>query len=162
MDESFIKESLTGFDAVWKRVTGGHETADKAEVYSEEDILKELIQDENCAAQYASSLARMFQGDGRAVLLRHAADAKRHSRRLRAEYFIRTGVSYSQENNCQGVSGKLSSLRQALLQAGLRAEKYDFAAEHTSSLELRQAYQAFAADTRRCAQETRALLIESF
>lgn len=160
MDDDLIKDSLTGFDDVWKRVTGS--SAPLSEAYSEETMLRELIHSETCAAQYAAALARMFQGDGRAVLVRHAADAKRHGRRLRAEYYIRTGVSPAPMDNCQGVSGKLASLRSALLDADALAERYDHAGSHTDSEELRQVYQTFAADARRRAQETRALLIENF
>ena len=161
MDDDLIKDSLTGFDDVWKRVTGG-QTPPQEAVYSEESTLSDLIHSEVCAARYAAALARMFQGDSRAVLQRHAADAKRHARRLRAEYFIRTGVTLGPADNCQGVSGKLASLRTALLQADERTTQYEQAAERTDSPELRQVYQTFAADARRHTQETRALLIESF
>ena len=162
MDENLIKDSLTGFDAVWTRVTGMGQTPPAETVYSEDETLKQLIYDEICAAQCAAALARMFQGDGRAVLLRHAADAKRRSRRLRAEYFIRTGLTCEPPDNCRGASGKLASLRAALLQANQRAERYAQAAERSDSPELRQVYRTFAADAIQHAQETRALLIDSF
>lgn len=161
MDE-MIKDSLDGFDSVWQRVTGRADTTQQPHTYSQEDALLGLIHDETCAAFYASSLARMFQGDGRTLLLRHAADAKRHLRRLRAEYFITTGVTSGTNEDCRSVTGKLASLRSAFLQAAELAERYEACAGQSENAELREVFTAFAADERRHAQEIRALLIESF
>ena len=163
MDNDLIKESLKDFDGVWQRVTG---TAPRLpphpEPWSEEDSLREMIREEDCAAQYAASLARLFQSDSRAVLMRHAGEAKRHARRLRAEYFIRTGLTAPQTYGCQGVTGKLASLRDALLQEDRRAAMYDSAAEHTERAELRHLYKLFAGDARRHGRESRGLLVECF
>ena len=161
MDNDWIKQSLAGFDTVWQRVAGDHGPPHE-EVYSEENVLRKLIHSEICAARQASSLARMFQGDGRAILLRHAADAKRHIRRLRAEYFIHTGICPDRDSDCQEPCGKLASLRAALFQTNERADMYTQAAKQTESAELRQMYETFACDAMRHAREIRALLIESF
>lgn len=161
--EELIKESLEGFDGVWQRVTGRDgPPADRTGAYDEEDALLRLIHQEACAAVYAGSLAKMLQGDGRALLLRHAAEAKRHLRRLRAEYFIATGVADGGNEDCRSVTGKLASLRTAFLQAEELAAQYDSAAAHTSCPALREVFAAFADETRRRARETRSLLIESF
>ena len=167
MDE-MIKDSLEGFDTLWQRVTG--RDAAQAEpdavpdkrTYSQEDTLLGLIHDETCAALGASSLARMLQGDGRAVFLRHAADAKRHLRRLRAEYFITTGVTGGSNEDCRNTAGKLAAMRALFLQAEELAGRYEKAAEMADSAQLREVYLAFAEDVHRRAQETRSLLIESF
>ena len=162
--DDLIKESLAGFDAVWQRVTGRDETGDRPpeRTYPPEGPLPDLIRDELCAAACTAALARMFQGSGRALLLRHAADAKRHLRRLRAEYFIATGQTGCSGGDCRTVAGKLTSLRQLFLQAVRMAGRYEQAAACTDGAELRQALDAFAADERRRAQETRSLLVELF
>lgn len=165
MDE-MINESLAGFDSVWQRVTGKNdceaENCPAAGTYSEEDTLLGLIHDETCAAFQSTALARMFQGDGRATLMRHANQAKRHLRRLRAEYFIATGITGGSNEDCRAVNGKLASLRSLFLQAGELAERYEKAADQTESEALREVFLTFAADERHRAQEIRALLIESF
>ncbi len=160
--DNIIKESLTGFEDVWQRVTGRDTPQPPESAYSQEDSLLLLIHEEICAAAGATALARMFQGDGRALLLRHAADAKRHLRRLRAEYFITTGLTAASNGDCRAVGGKLASLRDAFLAAGQLAGRYEMAAGQTDCPELAEAFGAFAADERRRAQELRALLIDSF
>ena len=164
MDE-MINESLAGFDSVWQRVTAKHdcplESCPAAGTYSEEDTLLGLIHDETCAAVQSTALARMFQSDGRAMLTGHANQAKRHLKRLRAEYFIATGITGGSNEDCRAVNGKLASLRSLFLQAGDLAERYEKAAEQTESETLREVFLTFAADAHHRAQELRALLIES-
>lgn len=155
VNESILK-SLAGFDSVWRRVTG------EDTLFSEEETLKGFIRDELGAAAFYTSLARMFQGTGRTLLLSHAGDAKRHVRRLRAEYFIRTGLSYAPSDGGRGVGGKLASLRQALERENSLALAYEKAAAQTASPELREVYEAFSADAKAHAQSNRALLIDSF
>ncbi len=164
MDDNRIKDSLAGFNAVWRRVTGTEEARPdgRTPLYDEEDALARFIRDELCAASHTASLARMFQGSRRAVLLRHAAEASRHARHLRAEYFIRTGAMPEPGGGCRRANGKLASLRAILLQDRRMADGYENAAYAAGSAELRQLYQTFAADARRQAQEIRILLIESF
>lgn len=165
MDDDMIKESLDSFPAVWQRVTCRESIAagqPPAPAFDEDEALRIFLHDETCTANSAASLSRQFQGDGRAMLQRHAADAKRRLRRLRAEYFIRTGATPPALDDCPGVTGKMASLRAMFLRSNDIAERYAQAAEQTGSPELRELYGAFAADERRCAQELRALLIESF
>ncbi len=163
MDE-MLKESLDGFDSLWQRVTRRPENAPPPPpgAGSQEDVLLGLIHEETCAAAYAAALARMFSGDSRAMLQKHAAGAKHHLRRLRAEYYIATGVSGGTNEDCRALAGKLPGLRAVLLQARDLADRYERAADRADSPELKEALLAFAADERRQARELRSLLIESF
>lgn len=168
MDDALIQESLAGFDSVWQRVArrgDGPETPNTpvgAKTYSQEDALLGFIHEETCAAASASSLARMFQGDGRAVLQRQAVAAQRHLRRLRAEYFILTGVTCGANEDCRSTNGKLASLRSFYLQACELAERYTQAAEKAGDEALQGIFLAFAEDEHRHAQEARSLLIDNF
>ena len=161
--DDMLTESLAGFDAVWQRVTGreGPAAAPAAPV-PRPDTLLDLMRAEVCAAACASALARSFPAGGRAVLLRHAADARRHLRRLQAEYFIAAGVQGVPGGDCPAPAGKLAALRALFLQAEDMAGRYGQAAAQTDCDALQQALSAFAADERCRAQELRALLVESF
>lgn len=161
--DDMIQQSLEGFDSLWRRVSCPEDAPPRAAgMLSQEDALLGLIHDETCAAASAEVLARMFQGAARTTLLRHAAEARRHLRRLRAEYFIATGVPGGTNEDCRAPGGRLSALRSALLQAGDMADRYAAAAERTDCPALGEALAAFAADERRRAGELRSLVIGSF
>jgi len=169
MDEQDILKSLAGFEEVWKRVTAAGPTAEEkapkpaaAGPPSEEETLKRLIEDETCGAAYYNSVSRMFQGKARTMLLSHAADGKRHARRLQAEYFIRTGESYAPSGVCEPVSDRMSSLRTALRREQAGAAAYQSAAERTTAPELREVYLHSAADEQRHAREDRELILDNF
>ena len=165
MDES-IRESLAGFDAVWQRVAGldstPERTPDRQRADPLEDHLAHFIHEETCAAVWAAALARLFGGEARTVLLRQAADARRHLKRLRAEYFIAAGVPAGGNQDCRDISGKLASLRTVYLQARDRAADYEEQAERAPSPELREMFAAFAGDEARHAREARRLILASF
>ena len=161
--DDMLKESLDGFDTLWQRVSGGAKTPpESAGTYSLEDTLLGLIHGETCAGAASIALARLFPGDDRAVLRRHADEARRHMRRLRAEYFIATGVTAGSNEDCRALDGKLPALRTALLQAGQMAEKYENAAQRQDCAQLREVFAAFAADEQRRARELRSLIIGNF
>lgn len=164
--DDMIKESLDGFPDLWKRVScqpqSPPEQEAKADTYSQEDTLLGLIHDETCTGVYAAALARMCPADGRAVLQRHAAQARRHLRRLRAEYFLATGVTGGCNEDCRAMGDKLPALRAEFLRAGDMAERYEQAAERADSPELRDVFTSFAADERCRARELRSLVIGSF
>ncbi|MCC8357169.1 MAG: hypothetical protein LJU34_04880, partial [Oscillospiraceae bacterium] len=149
IDES-IRESLAGFAAVWQRVAGAERPAGQAEEtapiprFREEQAMESFIQAELCAAAFDKALARMFQSKGRAVLLAQAEDAMRRARRLRAEYFIRTGVTYTPENHGPSVGGKLASLREAMLREARLAQDYTQAAAQTTAPETQTLYTEYA------------------
>lgn len=161
--DDMLKESLEGFESLWQRVSCQQERPEgPADTFSTEDMLLTFIHDETCAAARAAALARMVQGDGRTALLRHAAEAKRHLRRLRAEYFILTGGTGAANQDCRPLSSRLPALRTELLQAGDMAARYGMAAEKTDEAPLREVFAAFAEDERCRARELRTLIIGSF
>ena len=169
MDEQDILKSLAGFEEVWKRVTAAGPTAEEkapkeapSGPSSEEETLKRLIEDEIRDAAYYTFASRMFQGKARTMLLYHAADEKRHARRLQAEYFIRTGESYAPSCVCEPTADRMTSLRAALLREQAGAAAYQSAAERTAAPELREVYLHNAADEQRHAREDRELILEKF
>ena len=160
--EQMLKESLDNFDAVWQRVTCPATPPEaRQETASLEDILLGFIHDETCAAAYTAALARLFTGEGRTVLMRQAADARRHLKRLRAEHYIVAGAPAGGNQDCRGIAGKLASLRTVYLQAQDRAGRYSREAERAPD-EIRPLFSAFAEEERRHAREARALLVDSF
>lgn len=152
------RKIMEDFDDLWARVTAKPPQA----IFDEDETLREFIKAELCAAYFDSTLARMCQNPGRAMLSAHANAAKLRARRLRGEYFIRTGVSYAPKDNCRGVTGKLASLRMALERDIAMSQSYAAAGEKTALPELRQLYTAFAAERQNAAKETRALILDSF
>lgn len=164
--DSQIMESISGFDALWQRVTGREEPerrGDTAEsTYTLADALRRLIREQACAAAGAAALARLMQGEGRAVLARQAAEGRRQLRRLQAEHYILTGVSASPTGDCPTTAGRLSSLREAFLRAGRLAQLYGQAAHLADSAELAQTLEGFAAAEQGRARQLRALLVENF
>lgn len=175
--DDILKDSLSDFDAVWRRVTGqsageggaggdmpsscaGPAGPEKAP--PPEDTLLALLRGEICAGACAGALARYFPADGRAVLQRMAAGSRRRLRRLRAERFIATGADGGDHVDCGGPSGKLASLRDIYLRFAALAEGYTAAAEKAADPDLRDAFAAFAGEARCSAREARALLIDSF
>ena len=152
------RKIMEGFDALWERVSAKPSQA----LFDEDETLREFIKSELCTASFDSALARMLQNPGRAAFSAHASAAKLRARRLRGEYFIRTGVSYTPKEPCQGVTGKLASLRMALERDIGMAKSYAAAAEKTALPELGQLYTAFAAERKNAAKETRSLILDSF
>ena len=167
--DDLIRESMEGFDDVWRRVTGRPEV-DQAPTPSScppgictpEDTLSGLIDQEACAAFQSAALARMCQGDGRTILMRHAAEAKRRLRRLRAEQFIAEGQAVAGRKRCPMPDEKLIALRSLYLRASALGEAHEKAAGLASDPVLAEVFKAFAEENRRRAKELRALLVESF
>lgn len=152
------REIMADFDNLWARVTARPPQA----VFDEDETLREFIKSELCTAYFDSALARMCPNPGRAMLSAHANAAKLRARRLRGEYFIRTGVSFAPKDDCRGVAGKLASLRMALERDTAMAQSYAAAGEKTALPELRQLYTAFSSERQNAAKETRALILDSF
>ncbi len=164
--DDLIRESMDGFQDVWRRVTArpgpAEETPDPDQPHTCRDPLPALIREEARAAFESGALARMLQGDGRALLTRHAAEGNRRLRRLRAEYFIATGRTSREDGRHPMPAGKLDCLRELYLRTCGLADGYEQAAGRTGDPVLRELYSAFADDSRRRAKELRALLIASF
>lgn len=152
------RKIMDSFDELWARVSAKPPQA----IFDEDETLREFIRSELCTASFDSALARMLQNPGRATLSAHANAAKLRARRLRGEYFIRSGVSYTPKEPCRGVTGKLASLRMALERDIALAKSYASAAEQTAQPELGQLYTAFAAERQNAAKETRLLILDSF
>ncbi len=165
MDDELLRESLAGFDALWRRVTGQEE--DRPDDNTPEDgrplegALPRLISEEACAAAQTAALARLYQGESRSLLTRLSAEARRHLRRLRAEYYILTGADAGTAADCRPAGGKLASLRQIYLRAERLALLYERAAGLADG-PARDALGELAEDERRAARQLRALLVASF
>ncbi len=149
---------LAGFDTLWRRVSDTPPRGSE----SEEDRLLGFLREECCAAAFYTALSRMFQNPGRTQLMNRATEAKRRARRLRAEYFIRTGLSCEAPRDCPGTGGKLASLRTALKTEYRLAEAYAQAAEKSSCPIQRELYQCYARESAAQAQTNRALLLDCF
>ena len=165
--DDLIKESMEGFDQLWQRVTGtGEAQAQQApareRTYDWEDALLGFIHEEACAALLSASLARMSLGDAKAVLSRHAGEAKMRLRRLRAEHFIAAGVEDGGNEQCRAPEGRLACLRGLYLQAQDLAGRYEKAAGAVADPALGEVLSAFADASRRRVRELRALLVASF
>ena len=161
--DDLIRESMEGFDDVWRRVAGKQEAEQPpAPEPCEQDPLPALIRREACAAAQSAALARMCQGDGRTILTRHAVEAKRRLRRLRAEQFIAAGHADAGDGPCPMPDGKLAALRALYLGALAVGGEYEKAAKLAADPALAELFTAFAGDSRRRAKELRALLVESF
>ncbi|MCD8322081.1 MAG: hypothetical protein LUC89_04255 [Oscillospiraceae bacterium] len=167
IDQS-IQESLAGFETLWRRVSGAEQPKNQAEEAKsaprlrEEQTMETFIQAELCAAAFDKALARMLQGKERAVLLAQAEDAGRRAGRLRAEYFICTGTSYTAENIRQPIPGKLAALRAALLREERLMQDYTQAAGQTAAPVLQTLYTAHANGSAAHAQALRNLLTRAF
>ena len=149
---------LAGFEKLWNRVSGRHsETHD-----TEEERLLKFIREECSAAAFYSALSRMFQNPARSQLMARAADAKRRSRRLRAEYFILAGLTCDVPRDCPGTGGKLASLRAALETEQRLSTAYAEAAEKTPCPILKELYHCFSRESATHAQTNRALLLDCF
>ncbi len=151
-----LQETITGFDAVWRRVKGG------AAAPSEDESLCLLIRGEQCSAVYDACLARMFQGTARSLLQTHANNASARARRLGAEYFIRTGLCSTPEEECHPCGRRLIALRTAMEKDSAAAEAYRAAARDTSCAELEAIYQRFAEARCAAAQDKRGIILRCF
>ena len=165
--DDLIRESMEGFDTLWQRVTGGAQQTEEhpsaqEHTYDWEDVLLGFIHEESCAAGLSAALARMSQGDARAVLARQAGEAKTRLRRLRAEHFIAAGVEDGGNEQCRAPAGRLASLRGLYLQAQDLAARYEKAAGAVADPALGEVFSAFADASRRRARELRDLLVASF
>ena len=160
--DDLIRESMDGFDEVWRRVTGRPGTGCVGKAPAAEEILTALIQAEACAAQMSAALARICQGQARQVLARHAAGAKARLRRLRAEYFIAAGAAAPVPGPCPVTEGRQAALRRLYLDAAALADRYEQAAGEAEDEALKEVLAAFTRESRVRAKELRALLVESF
>lgn len=161
--DDLIRESMDGFDEVWRRVTGKPGTGCAGRTYATEDILAPLIAGEAGTAYQSAALARACQGRARQVLSRHANRAKVRLRRLRAEYFIAAGVTAPETAPATPAGeGPRTALRRLWLDAAALADRYEKAAGEAKDAALKEVLDAFAGESRTRARELRALLTATF
>ena len=161
--DSDIMQSLSGFDALWQRVTGREapeQSAPAERTYALDDALAQLIDEQARAVSRAAALSRLTQGEGRAALGRQAAEGR--LRRLRAEYYILTGLNAPAGPEQAPVTDRRGGLRDAFLQAERLAQLYGQAAGLADCPELARALNEFAAGEQARARQLRALLVECF
>jgi hypothetical protein len=151
-----IRQSLSGFDGVWQRVTATQDS------FSEEAALQSLIQDTWQLARRYTSLTRQFSSADRATISAHAAQCASQAQRLRAEYFIVTGQVYTPAPTQTVPGGRLDRLRQQMLDALTLAQRCEKAATQTKYEALSEQYKLFSAQLHVMAQEDRQLLIHAF
>ena len=160
--DDLIRESMDGFDEVWRRVTGKSGTGCTERTYTTEDMLAPLIAGEAYAAQMSAALARVCQGQARQTLSRHAAGAKARLRRLRAEYFIAGGAAAPAPGPCPMTEGRQAALRRLFLDAVALADRYEKAAGAAADAALKEALDTFARESELRARELRVLLVACF
>lgn len=153
-----LYSSLNAFPELWKRVT---EMPPK-NTFSNEATLEHFIREEYCTSQFYASLAYMFPNKSRTELISRSNDAKRRLRRLRAEYFIRTGVTLTPSDKCPAVTGKLASLRSVMARQRETAAEYERASSMTDCPILRELFRTYGKELSAAAALDRALLIENF
>jgi hypothetical protein len=106
------------FDAVWRRVKPESAVITPAPAlpnYHSEDKeaarLRELMTQEACDARFYGALAARCSGYMRRVLSRLSAEEFCHLKRLRAQYFILTGQSFTPPNACPVIYSVHDALR---------------------------------------------------
>ena len=160
--DDLIRESMDGFDEVWRRVTARPGTGCTERTYAPEDMLAPLLAGEACAAKVSAALARACRGEARQVLTGHAGRANVRLRRLRAEYFLAAGTAAPEPGPCPMPEGRQAALRRLWLDAGVLADRYEKAAGEADDADLKEVLAAFARESKVRARELRTLLVASF
>ena len=158
--------ALSGFDAVWTRVSGTEAPERKPPQGPPSPDgacrMRELSKQEEQAAAYDRALAALFRGWERGVLLRHAQSALRRSARLRAEAFLLDGRRCASGASCPRLCGTLSALRDSMLRDETAAEGYEREAKINDCAPVRELLECFAGERRQAAKEKRELIVRSF
>lgn len=128
MDDTSIKNSLSGFETVWQRVGAGTQAgnaaaASESAAAGEEERLRAFMLSAAGASTLYSSLARRFRGAA-PVLERLAAEERAQLRALTLEYYLLTGDSFTPRVQPVGTDGLLSTLRAAWLAEGRSEQSY--------------------------------------
>lgn len=139
------------FDAVWQRVRPDLAASAPAPVKpgchaedKEAARLRELMTQEAYDARFYGALAAKCSGHMRRVLSRLSADELCHLRRLRAQYFILTGKSYTPPNTCPVVHSVPDALRRRYSGEKDGAAAYKADAENTRDENLKDTYLALS------------------
>ena len=153
-----MRETLSGFDGVWKRVSV--ETQPKASESGGrlEDIIRSLSE----AARFDRALARRTGGACRSVMLRSASEAARMACRLRAEDFIASGKKYCEEVAEPEIRCPIDALRTSMRRDIRAVELLDSAAGRSDDPCLSRLYRSHACRLRRIAAEKRRVILHCF
>lgn len=126
MDDTSIKDSLSGFEEVWQRVGGGPDPENAAvsdAAPGEAERLRAfMVSAANAAVQY-SSLARRFKSAA-SLLNLLAAEERSHLRALSLEYYLLTGDTFIPKPGVPETDGLLSILRRAWQAEGRSEQSY--------------------------------------
>lgn len=145
-------DALSGFDGVWRRVTGGAESSaptDLCALADKASRLKELY----CAlARRCPSASARFS--------RMAAQEEALIRRLNAENFLQVGCCCTPGRACALVSGNLCALRCAYLASCELADGLNAAASGSCG-ELCTALKELSCAERRRSRELRQLILRA-
>lgn len=144
------------FDAVWRRVklesavlTPAPAKPDRYTEDEEAARLLELMTQEACDARFYGALAARCSGSMRRALSRLSAEEFCHLKRLRAQYFIRTGQSYAPPNTCPVIYSVPDALRRRYAVEKDGAETYEAEAENARDESLKDTYLALSKEEAR-------------
>lgn len=171
MDNSDYGIDRAAFDAVWQRIltdkpgaavtpkASGEANASgepfdglvKTAPVSEGDLkrMREFMDDEAGDAITYAELAGMCSGCCRQTLLKMSADEKKHLKKLRAQYFIRTGKTYTPPGCCPLIRTFGETLRLKYTGELEGSQSYRSASGETRDGELAALYATFAEDEKR-------------
>ena len=162
MDPGDLNNYKDKFDAVWRRVMS--ESAKSNPQYSatrpnapdaelaQAARLRKFMDDEANDAQLYGLLASMFSGRARGTLCSIAANERYHLKKLRTQYFIRTGKTYRPPRACPFIRSAPETLRLKVMDEAEGARAYQNAANETGYDDLAETYRRLASDEMRHAQ----------
>jgi len=155
-------ETLSGFEAVWQRVTGAvrppESPAAPGADRSEASILVRFIEDSIPCVRLYTRLAGHCGGSARGTLLRLASEDRRRLRRLQMELFLLDGDDHAPHPSPEQPRGMLSALRSAYVTETELSHAYRTAAAHTQLDHLRELYLRFALEEKQHADALRRLI----
>ena len=138
-----------------------HSQIPQNENLSDVTLLKKLFFEEANAADEFARLARIFARPARNVLLRIAAEERKHLERLQLEYFILTGDTIPISKSTPKTDGKLSVLRLAYNREMQLAESYLNVAEVIKDQSFKEFCTTFASEEKEHAMILRKLILSA-
>ena len=158
MDEEW-KRALSGFDAVWQRVSPRESGLIPAEPkQSGEGQLRDFLAAEAARTAYYSAVARTADGRCAEMLRSLSADCGKCTQKLKTEYFLLTGETWTAAPKRLQTDGLLGYLRRAYLTEEAAARHYGEAAAETENETLRTLYAELAECCTRRRESVRALV----
>jgi len=142
------------FERIWNRVIGA--TPEPRPVQAPEETLRALMDAERARYLFYLALQKRCAQQGRAALMKLAADEARHLKALQLEYFLLLGEAYTPAERCPKQTDILSALRMAYLSEKKSGAEYLAAAEQEA--ERAALYRALAAEEMGHAEVLRKLI----